>query len=314
VRRHDRLDAKAMMILVVLCALWGFQQVCVKVALAGGVPPITQAFVRSGGAALLLFAYVWLREGTRAARRLFVVDAAFGAGAVVAVLFAVEFLLLFPGLKLTTASRGVVFLYTAPFFTALGTHFFIPAERLQTRQAIGLVVAFGGVAIAFADGFFGGGGSLAGDALCAASALAWGATTVVVKASPALLNAGANRVLLFQLGGSAPLLLIGAIASGELNGWPQVTVLAGAALAYQTVVVAFASYLVWFWLVLAYPANRLSGFTFLTPVFGILCGALLLGEPVGFPILVGLVAIAAGLRLLNGAPRVVTTSQRSGRD
>ena len=70
-------------------------------------------------------------------------------------------------------------------------------------------------------------------------------------------------------------------------------------LLFQSAVVAFASYLAWFWMVLTYPASRLAPFTFLAPMFGVGFGGLLLGEPIGFALLAGLVAIAVGLRLLN---------------
>jgi drug/metabolite transporter (DMT)-like permease len=42
------------------------------------------------------------------------------AGLAVGVVFAVEFALLFWGLQITTAARGVLFLYVAPFVVAIG--------------------------------------------------------------------------------------------------------------------------------------------------------------------------------------------------
>jgi len=224
---------------------------------------------------------------------------AFWPGIAIAVLFAAEFLALNPGLHLTTASRGVVFLYTAPFFTALGTHLFVPGERLRMRAAAGLVIAFGGVAIAFAEGLRSSGGSIAGDLLCLLGGALWGATTAMVKAVPALSRLSSSEVALWQLGGSAPILLVAALALGELHPWPQVTALAWGALFYQTVIVAFLSYLVWFWLILNYPAGRIAGFTFLTPVFGVLAGAVLLGEHASGALVLSVVAIAVGLRLVN---------------
>jgi drug/metabolite transporter (DMT)-like permease len=120
-----------------------------------------------------------------------------------------------------------------------------------------------------------------------------------VKAIPALSRLGSSQVALWQLGGSAPILFVAALALGELHTWPQVTPLAWAALFYQTAIVAFLSYLVWFWLILNYPAGRIAGFTFLTPVFGVLAGAVLLGEPASFALALSVVAIAVGLRLVN---------------
>jgi drug/metabolite transporter (DMT)-like permease len=296
--RRDRVDAWAAAVLVFLCILWGVQQVAVKVALNGGLPPVLQASLRSTGAAVLVTLWMAAR-GAIASRGQWLRSAALGPGILIAVLFAAEFLALNPGLHLTTASRGVVFLYTAPFFTALGTHLFVPGERMRPRQAAGLLIAFSGVAIAFAEGLRGGGGSIAGDLLCLIAGAFWGATTATVKAIPALSRLGSSEVALWQLAGSAPILFVAAAAFGELNGWPQITPLAWAALFYQTMIVAFLSYLVWFWLILNYPAGRIAGFTFLTPVFGVLAGAVLLGEPASFALALGVVAIAVGLRLIN---------------
>lgn len=309
--RHDRLDVRAVLILVGLCTIWGVQQTATKVAVAEGLPPLLQAGLRTGVAAICVCIWIAARQGMEALRGLFRRDGTLRAGSAIAVLFALEFLFLFPGLKLTTASRGVVFLYTAPFFTALGAHFVLPAERLRPRQVFGLLIAFAGVAVAFADGFRSGGGSVLGDAMCAAAGAFWGATTVTVKASPGLMRASAAKVLLIQLAGSTPLLLLASAFAGEMTAWPNATPAAWAWLGYQTFVVAFASFLAWFWLVRAYPAGQLAGFTFLTPLFGILAGALLLGEHAGWPVLIGLVAIAAGLRLLNAAPRRALTQNPS---
>lgn len=297
IERRDRVDAGAAAVLVVLCVLWGVQQVAVKVALSGGLPPVLQAALRSGGAAICVCAWMAVREGgvpRLVSRR----SDAFWPGIAIAVLFAAEFLALNPGLRLTTASRGVVFLYTAPFFTVLGTHWFVPGERLRQRQAAGLVIAFAGVAIAFAEGLHGG-GSIAGDLLCLLGGALWGATTSMVKAVPALSRLRSSEVALWQLGGSAPILFVAALVFGELHQWPQVTALAWGALFYQTVIVAFLSYLVWFWLILNYPAGRIAGFTFLTPVFGVAAGAVLLGEHASSALVLGVVAIAIGLRLVN---------------
>ncbi len=275
--------------------MWGLQQVTVKLAIAGGWPPIQLAAIRSAIALACLLVWVLARTGTVASlvppRGVVAVAVLTGAG------FAGEFLALYPGLRLTTASRGVVFLYTAPFFTAAGAHYFA-GERLGVRQVVGLAVAFGGVAIAFAGGLAGGSGSLRGDALCELAAVSWAATTVLVKAVPGLRNAGAAAVLTWQLAGSIPVLLLFAVFSGET--WPAPTTAAWGYLLYQAVGVAFASYLAWFWLIIRYPAGRVSGFTFLTPVFGIAAGALIQGDAVGIGLAAGVVAIAVGLRLLNG--------------
>lgn len=297
--RRGKVDLRAIGLLVFLCALWGMQQVAIKQAVADGLPPFFQAASRSVVAAALVALWIFLREGPRALTGLFAPGSGRWPGLASAICFSIEFLLLYPGLRLTSASRGVLFLYTAPFFTALGAHLFLPGERLRPRQVLGLVVAFGGVAIAFAQGLVSGGGSLLGDAMCAGAALGWGINTVLIKASPRLRATSPAGLLLYQIGGSAPLLLLVAWLAGDLGHLPVASHFAWASLVYQTVVVAFASYLAWFWLVSTYPATQISGFTFLTPLFGIAAGALLLHESLSPDLFAGVAAIAVGMWLLR---------------
>jgi len=297
--RRTKVDARAVLLLVLLCALWGLQQVAIKQAVTEGLPPYFQAAVRSICAGILVALWILWRDGRAALAGMLRRGGARWPGLLLATMFGLEFLMIYPGLRLTTASRGVLFLYTAPFFTALSAHLFLPAERLQPRQILGLAVAFAGVALAFAQGLMSGGGSVLGDALCGFAAIMWGCTTVLVKANPALRATPAAQLLLYQLVGSVPLLLVAAWIAGDLSHIPAASALAWAALAYQTIVVATISYLVWYWLVTVYPATQISGFTFLTPLFGILAGALLLGEPVSWALFAGLGAIAVGMRLLR---------------
>jgi drug/metabolite transporter (DMT)-like permease len=95
--------------MLMLCLSWGFNQVAVKLALPD-VPPMLQALIRSAGALPVLLLIAWLR-GVRMFER----DGTLVAGLFAGLLFGVEFVLLFHGLKLTSASRAVVFHYGAPF-------------------------------------------------------------------------------------------------------------------------------------------------------------------------------------------------------
>jgi drug/metabolite transporter (DMT)-like permease len=294
-RRHDRLDAAAMALMVVLCAAWGLQQVAIKVA-NSGVSPLLQGGLRSAGAAALL----WVWAAWRGIR-LFSRDGSLIAGLTVGGLFAAEFCLVYWGLSYTTASRAVLLLYTAPFVVALGAHLLLPGEALGWRQTTGLVCAFAGVAAAFGESFLVAGPTLLGDAMMLGAAVLWGATTVMIKASR-LATLPAAKTLFYQLAVSAVALPLASWLRGE-PGLFAPTPLVLACLAYQTVGVAFVSYLAWFWLVTRYPASRLSAFSFLTPLFGVLAGGILLGEPVSTTLMVALTLVAAGIWLVNAAPR-----------
>ena len=301
IERRAHLDGTAVAVLVFLTGLWGLQQVSVKVAVLDGLAPVLQAALRSLGAAVCVGLWIFWREG-RAGLASLVARPALLPGLGVAVLFALEFVALFPGLHLTTASRGVVFLYSAPFFVALGAHLFVPGERMSPIQTGGLFLAFAGVAAALGEGPLAGGGSLKGDLLCLAAGAFWASTTLCVRLVPALSTAPPATLLWLQLAGSTPILFAVAWMQGDLTAWPRAGTLAWGGLFYQTVIIAFASYLVWFRLILTYPAARVAGFTFLAPVFGVVAGALLLRERLSWGLLVGVAAIGAGMWMINRRP------------
>ncbi|KWB78871.1 multidrug DMT transporter permease [Burkholderia ubonensis] len=295
-------DARAVGLMLLLCAIWGFQQVAIKSTNAA-IPPMFQAGLRSLIAALLLWGWARAR-GTP----LFRADRTFGPGLAAGALFAGEFICVFFGLTLTSASHMAIFLYTAPCFTALGLHLFTPGERLQRTQWLGVGLAFAGIALAFADGFLkplAPGSSvlagLAGDALGILGGAMWAATTGVVR-STSLAHASASKTLFYQLTVSAAMLLALAALLGQAT-FAHITPVAVASLAYQSVIVAFVSYLSWFWLLTRYIASRLSVFTFLSPLFGVAFGVLLLGESVGWRFMSAAALVLAGIGLVNAPAR-----------
>jgi drug/metabolite transporter (DMT)-like permease len=277
--------------MVGLCFVWGFTNVLSKLA-APDISLVMQAGLRSLIAAALLMLWARYRGIPLYAR-----DATLGAGLVAGVLFAGEFLFVFAGLAHTGASRMTVFVYLAPCFTALGLHWFVPSERLNAAQWAGVWLAFAGMALAFADGLVQERAALLGDAFGVIGAILWAATTVVIR-STRLSAASAAKTLFYQLAAAALALPIASVLIGE-PGVVAVTPLAVANLVYQGVVVAFASYLVWFWLLTRYLAGRLAVFAFLTPLFGIALGVMVLGEPLR-PVFVGAVALVGmGIYLVN---------------
>lgn len=292
--RRLQLDARAVVVLVVCCMLWGLAQVAIKVTLVE-VPPLLQAASRSVGAALLLL--LWMR-GRGVPLRLR--DGTLPGGVLAGAMFAAEFACMFAGLQFTSASRMAVFVYTAPFVVALGMPLIARSERLRPPQMLGLVGAFAGVVWAFSEGWGGGGAGprqWLGDGLGLLAAVLWGGTTLALRAT-ALSRASAEMALLYQLVISAMLLGGAGLLGGEV--WPAALSARGVALlGFQTVVITFASYLAWFWLIRHYPATRISVFTLLTPIFGLLAGVLLLGEPLTLRLAVALAAVCAGIWLVN---------------
>jgi drug/metabolite transporter (DMT)-like permease len=292
IRTADSLDVRAVLILLGCCACWGVNQTTIKIANAG-ISPILQAGLRSVLAGVLVLAWSAARGV-----RLFERDRTLVPGLFVGVLFALEFLVLYVGLDATTASRGVVFLYLAPFVVAFGAHFLIPGDRLTGLKFIGLSAALLGLMIAMGESLAAPGRpTLAGDLLCVLAAVLWGTTTVFIR-STALRTTPAEKTLLYQLAVSGVVL----VPASSLLGEPGVTEPSPRVLlafAYTFVLVAFISYIAWFWLVRQYPPTLVSAFTFLAPVFGVFAGNLMLGEPFTPSLAVALVLVAFGIYLVN---------------
>ena len=295
-QRHEHLDGRATAILLACCLFWGFQQVLVKATLPE-LPPVFQAGVRFVCAAVIL--YGWCRwRGVR----LFERDGSLWPGLLVGLLFAGEFAALYLGLQHTTASRLTTFLYTSPFWVALLLPLFVPAERLRGLQWLGLACAFAAVAFALREGFVHPepGVSAQGDLLAVLAGALWGLTTVSIRAT-AVGRIAAEKALFYQVSVSAVTLPLLSLALGETWVWHW-SAFAATSLALQTVVGAFASYLAWMWLLVHYPATKISAFVFLTPLFALVFGALWLGEPVTPSLVLALALVAVGIVLVNRQP------------
>jgi len=289
------LNAFAAGLTLVLCVVWGFNQVVAKAALAD-VGPIAQTGIRSAIGVICVVVYALVTK-----RRIFRIDGAEAAGALAGVLFTIEFIALYESLRWTTAARATVFIYAAPFFVALGAALFLKAEKPRPIQWLGLVLAFIGVAIGLFSPASGGG--WAGDALALFAAAAWAATTIVIKATP-LKRIDPLKVLLYQIVAAALLAPVAAYALGE-PAPVRVSAETVAILVWQGVAVVGVSYALWFWLLTRHPAPQLSAFTFITPLVGVFAGWLVFGEAVTENFAAAIVLVVAGLALVNWPRKAV---------
>ena len=282
--------------MLLLCLIWALQQMVLKAA-APDISPMLLVALRSGLSAVLVAGLMlWRGEA------LLGPAGTWRPGLLVGVLFALEFVFVAEGVRLTTASHAVVFLYTAPIFVVLALHWRLPAERLQTLQWAGIALAFVGVVVAFVwrgqTAVAQAPNMLRGDALVLLGAAGWAATTVVVRCS-SLASAPATRTLLYQL--VVAFVVLTPLAPLLGHGVFRSTALAWGTLAFQAVVVSFASYLTWFWLLRRYLASRLGVFSFMTPLFGMALGVLVLHEPLEPGFALGAALVLAGIALVNGA-------------
>ena len=252
---------------------------------------MTQAALRSALGFVIIGIYAVWR-----APNLFERDGSLWAGLACGIGFGLEFVMLFLGLELTTASRAVLFLYSAPFVVALGLPLVAPGERLTKPQWIGLILSFVGVALAMRVSL-GSRDMLIGDALCLLAGALWAATTLIIKGSK-LAHIRAEKALLYQLAVSA--VLIGAVAALRGETMPTaISPMVALALAYQVVWVVCITFVIWFWMVKRYRAGQLSAYTFLTPIFGVAAGHFMLGDPITLQFLAAVALVAGGIVMVN---------------
>ena len=285
------LDTGPIAVIVMLCMFWGLNQVAIKFTLPD-LPPLIQVGLRTGGGLLMVLAWTKFRG-----INLFERDATLWPGLLAGALFALEFVLIFPAMLFTTASRASLFIYTAPFFVALGARWLLPNERMSFVQWFGLVLCFGGLVIAFGVPQANVDASvLFGDLLIIAGAAMWGATTLVVKASR-LATAPPEKTLIYQLAVSVPIFFVMSALFGERV--THVPTTQGMVWMFYQMLVVGLTFPAWFTLIQKFSATRVSAFTILTPLFGVAAGCLLLNEPFTPAFAVAVVLVCAGLILVN---------------
>jgi drug/metabolite transporter (DMT)-like permease len=287
----DHLDLKGFLILLCLTMLWGLNYTAVKVSNVG-FAPIFNAFLRSSIASLLGIAYCLSIK-----QPLFHRDIRLFHGCMVGLLFGLEFVCIYLGLLYTDSARAGIMINCSPFVVAVGAYLFLK-ETLSITKVAGLVLAFIGLYSVFQGKPSTWNPSmLFGDLLEIAAAVLWGATTVYIKKYLAE-RVHPIHTFLYQLVFSIPVIFI-CLLFLEPKWILNVSASAVLALLYASVIVAFASYLVWFKLIHTYPVSELAVFTFLTPVFGVVCGVIFLGEQVTTGLIAGLLLVSGGIYLTN---------------
>jgi drug/metabolite transporter (DMT)-like permease len=291
-KSKDYLDHKAIIFIIILTLLWGFNYPAIKYS-NRGISPVFASTLRSIIASICGLIYC-LRKG----ERVFHTDIMLFHGFMVGLMFGLEFACIYFGLLYTDAARSVLFVYTSPFVVAVGAHLFLRGDRLNFLKTLGLVLAFMGIFVVF-------GGRpktakptmLIGDILEIAAGFLWGATTLYIKKFMAERVHPINTFL-YQLFFSIPILLIVSILL-EPKWIYGVDPYIVASLFYQSVIVASISYFIWFKLIHEYSVSRLSAFTFFTPIFGVLFGILFLNEEFTSSLMVGLPLVSMGIFLVN---------------
>ena len=285
-------DASMVIWMVGLTCLWGVNAIGIK-AVTDEMPPLLAVGLRGVVALGLMVPFaLWRGEGLGFTGWQWV------HGLVVGVLFALEFALFYVGAQYTSGGHMAIFINTAPFFVAIGAYLFLHEEGLSRLGWLGLALAFSGIVAVFsADLLILKAGYWRGDLLVILAALGWGGTTLYMKRFMVRSMTG-FRLIYIQILISTPLLLGGSFAVESLppGGF---TALGLGIIVFQGVVVVVFSYMAWMTLLRVYTASAMQSFTFLTPVWGVAMGAMLLGETITVPGVAGMAMVGAGLVLIS---------------
>lgn len=290
-QRKSSIDTFGATILVGFSLLMGLNQVMIKLVNVG-FQPVFQAGLRSALAFLIILPFALLTH-----KKLSISDGSLVPGILCGILFAGEFLILYQALEYTSVARASVFFYTMPFWVALAAHFIIPGERLTPIRSLGLGLAFVGIAWALLENdepvseY-----ALIGDVACLVGAIFWAGIAMLARTTK-LSKSVPVMQLLYQVSVSSIILLAIAPFLGDLIRQPTPEILA--IFAFQVVVVVCVGFMTWFWILSVYPASDMASFGFLSPVFGVFFGWLILDEPITLSVIGGLVLVSLGVVLIN---------------
>lgn len=289
--RKDHMDGFGALSLIGFALFLAFNQILIKYV-NQGLQPVFFAGLRSAIAVVALAIWMRARGRTIALER-----AVLWPGLAVGLAFSVEFLALFTALDLTTVTRTSIIMYSMPVWLTVGAHFVLPGERIGLAKTVGLAAAFGGVAWALLDRSTAQGhGSLQGDLCALLASWCWAAITLIARGS-ALKQVRPEMQLFWQVLVSAPVLLLAAPFFGPLVRDLVPLHLLG--LLFQGVVVVAAGFVFWLWLLSIYPASSVASFSFLSPIFGVLLGWLILSEPISLATIAAAGLVAVGILLIN---------------
>ena len=289
-KQQQKMDITGAALLIGFAVVLAFNQVVIKVT-NDAFQPAFQAGLRSIGAIVLIWAWMtWKSQSVRLPRRLWPV------GAWAGFLFAAEFICLFTALDLTSVARVSILFYSMPVWLAIFAHFLLPGEHLTPARVLGLALAMAGVTWAVLERDPMTEGSLFGDVLAIIAALSWAAIALTVRLSRLREETPETQLFVQQLV-AAPILIGFGLWVGDPITNP--TTLHWAGVIYQTVIVAFAGFLLWFYLVAKYSASGVASFSFLSPVFAVFMGWGILGERIGMGTWGALILVSLGLILIN---------------
>ena len=203
----------------------------------------------------------------------------------------------FTALRLGGAGKTAVLIYTMPFWVLIFARL-MSRETLSRWQCLSVAVALAGLAVLFEPWNLHG-GALA-SSIAVAGGMSWGATVVYVKYLQRHNAVSSFKLILWQmLVGSICLALMALAFEHDPMRW---TMEFGFALGYTTLLGSVLAWLLFYYALRRLPAGMTGLGTLATPVIGVLCAAIQLGERPTATELSGMLLIVAALTMLAWRP------------
>ena len=291
--KKNKIDTFGAIALISFSLLLGINHVVIKIV-NDGLNPIFFAGIRSFIA--FLFIIIWMKI----TKKTIVFNTKNKIICLVAgLVFALEFLFLFLALDFTSVSRNSIIYYSMPLWLTILLFFTKNKENLSFIKLFGLILAFSGVIISVYNndtGLIINSSSLFGDFLAFLAALFWALLIIIAK------NSNFNKEtpemqLLWMVMVSGPILICFSFFIENPIRDFQIIHFWGVLI--QSIVCVAGGLFFWMWLLSKYPASGVASFSFLTPIFTIFFGWLILSEVMTPDFLFAAFLVIIGLILIN---------------
>jgi drug/metabolite transporter (DMT)-like permease len=261
------------------------------------VDPLTLGALRFGGAFLVLLPVVCaLRQPWPRGRDWLAVVLLGG------VYFCVYQVLYNFAFAYTSAAHGSMVGATLALMTMAVAALF-GVERLSARKSAGVLIATGGVAVALAAGLPNAPqGAWRGDLIMLAGVFCWACYNIWSR--PFIARSSPLTFLVGGMGVGAALLVAAALARGGFDTVAAFRAGAWAAVAYMALLATPVALWLWIFALDRATPTRVASTMAMHPISASILAAVIVGEPIGLDLAVGVVAVLAGIAIAARAPRV----------
>jgi len=288
---NKSIDGLAASFLIVFSILLGLNQVCVKLVNVG-MHPVFQVALRSTLAIIPILLYCYFTK-----KKIIISDGSFIPGVIAGILFAVEFIFLFTALDYSTVTRVSLIFYTMPVWLTISAHFLIDNDKLSLKKIIGLALAVFGLILAIYEPsgeynekqFF-------GDLYSLLASFCWAAIAIMLKTTR-LNKSIPETQLLYQLIVSGIILLPISFLFNDFIRDMNINLVF--IFLFQVIIIMCLGFIGWLWVMSRYSASSTSSFAFLTPIFAVLFGWLIMDDNINLQIYLSLFLTCLGIYIIN---------------